>query len=132
MLVSIPVIISVCFVSQRLGDAPTSVSIKKASYMTMTAKDPHPANDRSGYCNLKSTRHLTNRRDFILKPLVLASLLTIDPIRTNAACLPGDVRSDCIGIYKLPLDDAVLGYVETPEQLKKYAPDLNWVSICYI
>ncbi len=46
----------------------------------------------------------------------------------NAACLPGDIREDCIGIYKLPMDDAAASYVDTPEKLHKYAPDLKWVE----
>jgi hypothetical protein len=70
---------------------------------------------------------LATRRNFILAPAVsiLASMLSMNP--SNAACLPGDIRTECIGVYKMPIDDAALGYVETPEQLKKFAPDLNWV-----
>eukprot|EP00521_Asterionellopsis_glacialis_P013413 CAMPEP_0195308314 /NCGR_PEP_ID=MMETSP0707-20130614/38162_1 /TAXON_ID=33640 /ORGANISM="Asterionellopsis glacialis, Strain CCMP134" /LENGTH=301 /DNA_ID=CAMNT_0040372579 /DNA_START=439 /DNA_END=1347 /DNA_ORIENTATION=- len=44
-----------------------------------------------------------------------------------AACLSGDTSEDCIGVYKMPIDDAVLSYVETPEILKKFAPDVRWV-----
>lgn len=48
---------------------------------------------------------------------------------TNAACLPGDVSPDCIGVYKLPLDDAVTSYIDTPEHLAKHAPDMRWVPL---
>ena len=48
---------------------------------------------------------------------------------SNAACLPGDVSPDCIGVYKLPLDDAVSSYIDTPEHLAKNAPDLRWVPM---
>lgn len=45
----------------------------------------------------------------------------------NAACLSGDTSADCIGVYKMPIDDAALPYVETPEKLARYAPDIRWV-----
>jgi hypothetical protein len=45
----------------------------------------------------------------------------------RAACLPGDLSPECIGVYKVPIDDNIKGMVSTPEQLKKYAPDLNYV-----
>lgn len=49
------------------------------------------------------------------------------PSATKAACLQGDQRPVCIGIYKVPLDDAILPYIGTPEDLKKFAPDLTYV-----
>lgn len=45
----------------------------------------------------------------------------------DAACLPGDTDTSCIGVYKVPMDDRILQYTSTPEQLKKFAPDLKWV-----
>ena len=51
-----------------------------------------------------------------------------DPQPGNAACLPGDKSLDCIGVYKVPLDDRILPYVGSPEMLKTYAPDLRWVE----
>ena len=47
----------------------------------------------------------------------------------NAACLPGDQSPDCIGIYKVPIDDRIGDYVGTPEKLKTYAPDMRWVPM---
>lgn len=44
-----------------------------------------------------------------------------------AACLQGDLRPECIGVYKVPMDDNVLPYVGTKEALKKFAPDLEYV-----
>jgi len=49
------------------------------------------------------------------------------PFPSNAACLPGDLRKECIGVYKVPIDDRVLPYVSTPEALQKFAPDLQYV-----
>jgi hypothetical protein len=57
--------------------------------------------------------------------LVPISQLNINT--ADAACLPGDIREDCIGVYKLPMDDSSSRYVETPEKLKMYAPDLKWI-----
>ena len=45
----------------------------------------------------------------------------------DAACLSGDIRPECIGVYKLPIDAAESPYVSTSEKLKVYAPDLQWV-----
>jgi hypothetical protein len=49
------------------------------------------------------------------------------PRSSYAACLPGDVRPSCIGVYKVPIDDNVLPYVGSPEALQKFAPDLQYV-----
>eukprot|EP00560_Eucampia_antarctica_P000921 CAMPEP_0197833944 /NCGR_PEP_ID=MMETSP1437-20131217/20648_1 /TAXON_ID=49252 ORGANISM="Eucampia antarctica, Strain CCMP1452" /NCGR_SAMPLE_ID=MMETSP1437 /ASSEMBLY_ACC=CAM_ASM_001096 /LENGTH=103 /DNA_ID=CAMNT_0043438281 /DNA_START=323 /DNA_END=634 /DNA_ORIENTATION=+ len=45
----------------------------------------------------------------------------------SAACLSGDTSEECIGIYKLPLDDSVASFIDTPEHLATMAPGLNWV-----
>mmetsp|Transcript_19323 Transcript_19323/g.29775 ORF Transcript_19323/g.29775 Transcript_19323/m.29775 type:complete len:285 (-) Transcript_19323:61-915(-) len=74
----------------------------------------------------------TSRISQSRRKMVFASLLMpisqLNPNKADAACLPGDIREDCIGIYKLPMDDAAAKYVETPEMLKMYAPDLKWVE----
>jgi len=59
--------------------------------------------------------------------LALALLATTDARPAVAACLGGDIRPDCIGVYKLPIDAAEMPYVDTPEKLRLYAPDLRWV-----
>jgi hypothetical protein len=56
----------------------------------------------------------------------MAVLLSTQP--ANAACLQGDLRPECIGVYKVPMDDRILPYVSTPEALRKFAPDLQWVA----
>jgi hypothetical protein len=48
--------------------------------------------------------------------------------KSDAACLPGDLSKECIGVYKVPIDDAILPYVGTPEALAKFAPDLKYVD----
>jgi len=58
---------------------------------------------------------------------LLVPISQLNIITADAACLPGDIREDCIGVYKLPMDDSSSRYVETPEKLKMYAPDLKWI-----
>lgn len=53
--------------------------------------------------------------------------LSGNDLPSNAACLSGDTRESCIGTYKLPLDDQVASFIDTPEHLEKFAPDLKWV-----
>jgi hypothetical protein len=45
----------------------------------------------------------------------------------NAACLTGDASPDCIGVYKVPIDDNILPYTSTESALKKFAPDTRYV-----
>lgn len=49
------------------------------------------------------------------------------PSSSQAACLPGDLSKECIGVYKIPIDDRILPYVSTPEALQRFAPDLKYV-----
>lgn len=51
----------------------------------------------------------------------------LKPNPSQAACLQGDTSPDCIGVYKVPLDDAILPYIQTPEKLAEYAPGVRWV-----
>jgi hypothetical protein len=48
--------------------------------------------------------------------------------KANAACLQGDLRTECIGVYKVPIDDGIKSYISTPEALQKWAPDLKFVD----
>jgi hypothetical protein len=84
---------------------------------------------------LASPNNQSNRRRWISQ--VAAAVATASAAQTkqqlpvqpcHAACLPGDVRAQCIGVYKVPIDDNVLPYVQTPEALKKFAPDLKFVE----
>jgi len=47
----------------------------------------------------------------------------------HAACLPGDTDPSCIGIYKIPMDESVRKYFDTPENLARFAPDMKWVEL---
>lgn len=69
---------------------------------------------------------ITRRNVISIACSSFAALVSL-PHNTYAACLMGDTSPDCIGVYKMPLDDAALGYVDTPEKLAKNAPDVRWV-----
>ena len=125
-------IASALFVQTRIGN---NLHHRRANVSML-----HAVNDSSSDNSKKPFSHKSEqnknipsnqRRAFFFGAFSILSttaLLTFNPNSANAACLPGDIRSECIGIYKLPLDDGVLKYVETEEMLKKFAPDLNWVS----
>ena len=76
---------------------------------------------------------LASRRDVFRQLLVAGSAVVsataaVETIRpAQAACLPGDKNIDCIGVYKVPVDDRVLPYVKSPEMLQTFAPDVRWV-----
>lgn len=53
--------------------------------------------------------------------------VTLLPQKARSACLMGDTSPDCIGVYKMPMDDTAVNYVDTPEKLARYAPDVRWV-----
>lgn len=73
--------------------------------------------------------HSQHRRAFVqtLSTSFLSSMLLLNAKPAAAACLAGDIRAECIGIYKLPIDAAESGFVDTEEKLKAFAPDLKWV-----
>jgi hypothetical protein len=124
VMMSMPSALPACFVGRTSRvEFYRQLVLSNAKHVSFRmAKGPD--GDRRIY---NKDQQLATRRTFILAPSIsiLASMLPMYP--SNAACLPGDIRTDCIGVYKMPLDDAALNYVETPEQLKKFAPDLNWV-----
>lgn len=68
----------------------------------------------------------TTRRELLQHVCCLGGLFA-SASAVEAACLPGDLSTDCIGVYKVPIDDNILPYVGTPEALKKFAPDLRYV-----
>lgn len=75
--------------------------------------------------------HAQRRRLFfqITSKSILASaaLILKSSKSARAACLSGDIRAECIGVYKLPVDAGESQYVDSPETLALYAPDLKWI-----
>lgn len=84
----------------------------------------------TGIRNSNLHDHSLHRRALVEKLAYsfVSSLVLLTNVKSaHAACLSGDIRPDCIGVYKLPIDAAESPYVNTPEKLKLYAPDLRWV-----
>ena len=77
------------------------------------------------------TPHTHGRRVFaqtISQSFIASGLIQLVNIKSaSAACLSGDIRSECIGVYKTPIDAPESPYMNTPEKLQAYAPDLKWV-----
>lgn len=84
------------------------------------SKPIHDLQQQQAHC---SRRQLLRQASLLTTALVAT---TTTP-EANAACLQGDLRPVCIGIYKVPMDEAILPYVGTPEDLQKFAPDLTYV-----
>jgi hypothetical protein len=70
--------------------------------------------------------HNSPDRRSMITSLVLSGCLIL-PTRSQAACLQGDTSPDCIGFYKVPLDDSILPYINSPEKLAQFAPGVRWV-----
>ena len=48
----------------------------------------------------------------------------------GAACLPGDLSKDCIGVYKLPyLDATESSWLYDRDQLREFAPDIRYIEV---
>ena len=82
--------------------------------------------ESSAVCNRRQWMRRTVLKTLIATTTIQTSLSTIQP--ADAACLQGDLRPECIGVYKVPMDDRILPYISTPEALGKFAPDLQWVA----
>ena len=73
------------------------------------------------------SRVLSSSTAAILIFPTLPPKLFVDP--AHAACMPGDLSTECIGVYKIPIRDATESpTMNTPEALKQNAPDLNYVK----
>ena len=70
---------------------------------------------------------ITSRRRVVISSFFFLSSYAAIPKPSSAACLQGDTSIDCIGFYKVPLDDAILPFIQTPEKLAEFAPGIRWV-----
>ena len=74
----------------------------------------------------------THRRQFFQKAAAAIAGMGSAGIvsRANAACLPGDVSKDCIGVYKLPYVDATESeWLYDKETLGLFAPDIRYIEV---
>ena len=120
------------FVAPKIAKISTSASRRDA--LRNSHHEVESPSSSSASCTNTTRRRATtaSRRDALRQLLVAGSAVLSatewSPQPGNAACLPGDKSLDCIGVYKVPLDDRILPYVGSPEMLKTYAPDLRWVE----
>ena len=118
--------LSLCAISVSSFDVPALLALPKRAAAT------RPDESKS---RIQNDAIMTSRRNAIRQLLgvgsavvsATAALETIRPAAAQAACLPGDKNVDCIGVYKVPVDDRVLPYVKSPETLETFAPDVRWV-----
>lgn len=80
-------------------------------------------------CHSEDSINRRQAMNTLIRTAIPAGIMMSSPRPSKAACLSGDTSSDCIGVYKLPLDDDVNIYIDTPEHLAKMAPDLRWVPM---
>lgn len=121
---------AIAFVTDRLPDT----GMRHRSYRSRRQQISQLLLTNRDYLNSGSSSDTDSHTRRILIHAVSKSftahimvLMTMAAKSANAACLSGDIRPECIGIYKLPIDAAESPYVATPEKLKVYAPDLQWV-----
>jgi hypothetical protein len=94
----------------------------------MMGPDPVPSKIKTASpLSSTTTKTTTTRRQWFQQTIFFGAAAITTPTASNAACLPGDLSKECIGVYKVPIDDAILPYVGTPEALSKFAPDINYV-----
>jgi hypothetical protein len=77
-------------------------------------------------------QNLSHFAKFVMGAIVFPTvpLLQVAVQEASAACLPGDLSPDCIGVYKIPLQDALSSTtLNTPEALSKNAPDVNFIYV---
>ena len=119
-----------CAISVSSFDVPALFALPKRAAAT---RDRPGCSDESKPRMCSNEASPTSRRDAIRQLLlagsaVVSATAALETIRpAQAACLPGDKNVDCIGVYKVPVDDRVLPYVKSPEMLQTFAPDVRWV-----
>ena len=109
-------------------------SVDKMSYLQSTvsssSSSSSPSSPSSSSSSPSSRRKLLEimiSRSILGLSATLATTTCLTPQSSHAACLPGDTSTDCIGVYKVPIDDNIKNMISTPEQLAKFAPDLRYV-----
>ncbi|KAL7525559.1 hypothetical protein ACHAXR_001058 [Thalassiosira sp. AJA248-18] len=119
---------SLAFVNQRVFDRTGGGNKMRPSYLVRQKQLQLHLMDENGSesGDIYSDGHSQSRR-LVLSKYFLSSMLlvTTNAKSARAACLSGDIRAECIGVYKV--DASHSSYAETPEKLKLYAPDLQWV-----
>lgn len=94
-------------------------------YFLSSAAQSLSLHSKSHTCRREVLSSVVRAAGEILSPAILLA----PNQQAGAACLPGDLSKECIGVYKIPLEDAQNSRtLNTPEAVKKNAPDLNYVK----
>lgn len=128
MAVVVAALMMTCQIASALlipSNNRSSLSPRKV-FRTQTSKSDD-AIKSSNKDNAAVSRQEAMRRMMNASLFLSGSVLFGQNKPSQAACLSGDTNEDCIGFYKVPIDDAILPYVGTKEQLLRYAPDVRWV-----
>ena len=127
---------TLAFVNQRMGTSRSGGGNQYSSFVApklqLRLLNGHDHTNR--YCHDSESEgadsniheHSQNRRLFFQTFLASMILIPMNTKSARAACLSGDIRTECIGFYKLPIDSHS-PFTDTPETLELYAPDLQWV-----
>ena len=120
---------------QRYGHAFSSFRHRQIGHVAISEQPQNKnklTNEEEAAVVHKNHKVVISRRQVmnsLMKSAIPLAFTMTSPRPSEAACLSGDVSPGCIGFYKLPLDDATAKYIDTPEHLAKYAPDLKWVPM---
>lgn len=69
------------------------------------------------------------RRCFLSRTAATVGIATTLVDEAQAACMPGDLTPDCIGVYKLPyLDSKDSSWINDKETMEMFAPDVRFVK----
>lgn len=115
---------ALAFVNDGIRHGLSRTRLQQPRLSLASGDHEHNIHSRLGSdCNSRARRTLVE----IISTSITVNVLMMNAESAYAACLSGDIRPECIGVYKLPIDAAESPYVATPEKLKIYAPDLQWV-----
>ena len=112
--------------TSRSSSTPTAPKSPATTTTASTSRRPEMQSILQSYSRRIIPFVVTTAVVFVLSASTTTTTTTSSTI-CHAACLPGDIHVDCIGVYKVPIDEEMTPYVATPEALKRFAPDVRYV-----
>ena len=127
-----------CSIQQILIECFSLVLYVNASYSNVFHRNIQISIQQKSKCSRRNStidvltgeNKRLSRRGFgagMFSFITVMSGVQCNPSQAHAACLSGDTSEDCIGVYKVPIDDEILPYIDTKEKLLRYAPDVKWL-----
>lgn len=110
-----------------------ALAVKTPGAICLSFRNPTRPLKNDGGCIPTSSDMILPRRTVIkntFNSFLMTNAVIIFPVRgASAACLPGDVSADCIGVYKIPLlrnNGNINQFVDKNRSaLKQFAPDIK-------